>query len=434
MQPMKKIFRGMLLSASALAFTAAPETLPQVLAQTTTATPAAAPTSTPVAADAQQCNAAERDALYKVFYESAGSKTKPATPEQKETAYNTAKQYLEKYNVPGCTDESNVIPYIKEKWIPAYEKGKEAAKKAGEQKRFNDAVAAGNAAEVFAAGKILIADYPDDAANTSILMFMADNGYVQANKKVDTFNSETVAAAKSAIERINAGKLPEGNSWNPYKSKEDALAWLNYNIGYIDQYRLQNKKDAAPYFYQATKFTSPDISPLHIPYVAIGDWYLDQYTKAAEEYNAKKDDATVSEDEKNRLAGTWKAYADRAMEAYGLAFAKAKANATIKPEVSKGINDTLTEIYKVRNKGETTGLNAFVSTLGSKPLTDPATPITPIIETPAATATPTGTAATTVTPTTTTGTGTTSAAAKPANTSATAKPTPETKPTPKKNN
>lgn len=431
---MKKVFRTMFLSASALAFTAAPGTVTQILAQDAGTTPVATP------AAAQQCNTVERDKLYNETFLT----NYKGTAEQKKTAYNAAKEYVQKYNAPNCTDNADVIKYFlgdasdpkKLGWIAKEEARTAGVAKEAKQKRFNDAVAAGNAAEVFAAGKILLADYPtDDATNTSIMMYMADNGYIQANKKVDTFNSETVATAKAAIERINAGKLPENNNWSPYKSKDDALAWLNYNIGYIDQYRLQNKKDAAPYFYQATKFTSQDISPLHIPYLSIGDWYLDQYTKAAEEYNAKKDDATVSEDEKNRLAGTWKAYADRAMEAYGLAYAKAKANAKLKPEVSKGINDTLKEIYKVRHSGEVTGLDAYVASLSSKPLTDPTTPVTPIVEaTPAAAgATTTNGATSTATPTTASGT-----TVKPVTTSTTSaaatKPTPETKPTPKKNN
>jgi hypothetical protein len=454
MQPMKIIIKGMLLSASALAFVAIPA-MTTGFAQTTT---------TPAAGAAQQCNTAERDKLYKDSF-LANYK---GTEEQKKIAYNAAKEYVQKYNAPNCTDDDPALKYFvgdssdptKKGWIAKYELGLKDKDKQVKVDRFNKAVQAADAAEVFAAGKVLLAEYPEDPTNTSIMMFMADNGFIQANKKVDTFNADTVTTAKSAMDRINAGKVPEGNNWAPYKSKEDALAWLNYNIAYIDQYRLQNKKDAAPYFYQATKFTSPDITPSHVPYLSIGDWYLDEYTKAAEEYNAKKDSADVTEDEKNRLAGTWKAYADRAMEAYGLAYAKAKANTKLKPEVQKGINDTLTQIYKVRHNNETTGLDAYVSSLSSKPLTDPTTPVTPIVEaTPTTTGTTTSTSTDSKTALTTTPsaggttkpattpsatTGTTAKPAtgtKPATTSGTTakpattpKPTPETKPTPKKNN
>ncbi len=441
MQPMKNTIKGMLLSASALAFIAAPVMTTKSFAQTTT-TPAA---TTPAAA--QQCPTAERDKLYNDGF-LANYK---GTEDQKKIAYDAAKEYVQKYNAPTCTDNAEQIKYFagdpsdsaKIGWIKKEELRRARVAQEAKQKRFNDAVAAHNGAEVFAAGKVLLADYPDDPANTQIMMFMADEGFIQASKKVDTFNADGVDAAKKAIDRINAGKVPEGNNWAPYKSKDDALAWLNYNIGYIDQFRLQNKKDAATYFYQATKFDSPDIKPSHVPYLAIGDWYLDQYTAAAEEYNKKKDDPTVSEDEKNRLAGTWKAYADRAMEAYGIAYAKAKANPKTKPEVTKGINDTLSQIYKVRHSNEVTGLEAYVSSLGSKPLTDPATPVTPVVE--AAPATTTGTTGTTGTATTTdikTATTTTPAAAvtttKPATATkpaAVVKPTPAAvvKPTPKKN-
>ena len=427
---MKNTVKGMLLSASALAFIAAPVMTTASFAQTT-ATPAAS------SAAAQQCPTAERDKLYN---EGFLAKYK-GTDAQKEEAYQAANEYVQKYNAPNCTDNADQIKYFagdpadpnKKGWIAKYEGIKVGQLKDAKVKRFNDAVGAHNGAEVFAAGKVLLADYPDDPANTQIMLFMADEGFIQASsKKVDTFNADGVAIAKSAMERINAGKAPEGNNWAPFKSKDDALAWLNYDIGYINQFRLQSKKDAAPYFYQATKFTSPDL-PSHVPYLAIGDWYLDQYTAAAEEYNKKKDDTTVSEDEKNRLAGTWKAYADRAMEAYGIAYAKAKANPKLKPEVAKGINDTLSQIYKVRHNNEVTGLEAYVSSLSSKPLTDPATPVTPVVE--ATPATTTGTTTTTTTTDTKTATTTTPAAtvttAKPA---AATKPAAVVKPTPKKNN
>ena len=421
MQAMKNTIKGMLLSASALAFIAAPVATTTSFAQTTT-TPAAATGGT------QQCNTAERDKLYNdVFLTNY-----KGTDDQRKMAYDAAKEYVQKYNAPNCTDNADQIKYFagdpndttKEGWIKKEEKRRGVVLQTAKQKRFNDAVGAHNSAEVFAAGKVLLADYPDDPANTQIMLFMADEGFIQASKKVDTFNADTVDIAKKAMERVNAGKTPDGNNWAPFKSKDDALAWLNYDLGYINQYRLQNKKDAVPYFYQATKFTSPDISPSHVPYLAIGDWYLEQYTAAADEYNKKKDDATVSEDEKNRLAGTWKAYADRAMEAYGIAYAKAKANSKIKLDVAKGINDTLSQIYKVRHNNETTGLDAYVSSLSSKPLTDPTTPITPVVEATPATTTTTGT----TTSTTTTTESKTATTGTPAATVTTAKPATGTKP------
>ncbi|MEP6924688.1 MAG: hypothetical protein ABI954_09505 [Pyrinomonadaceae bacterium] len=419
---MKKIINGILLSTSALVFAAVP-----LFAQTTTT-----PTTTASPAAAQACNTAERDKLYKdVFL--ANYK---GTEDQKKVAYDAAKEYVQKYNAPNCTDNADIIVYFlgdpndptKKGWIKKEEERREQVIKEAKIKRFNDAVAAGNAAEVFAAGKVLLTDYPNDTTNTSIMMFMVDNGFIQANKKVDTFNSETVTTAKATIERINAGKVPDANNWAPYKSKEDALAWLNYDLGYIHQFRMQNKKDAAPYFYQTTKFNSPDIAPSPVPYRAIGDWYLDQYTKAAEEYNAKKDDATVSEEDKNKLAGTWKAYADRAMEAYGYAYTKAKANPKT-PEVAKEINDTLTQIYKLRHSGEATGLDAYVSGLSAKPITDPSTPVTPVVE-----ATPTTATASIAATSGDSSTPTKTATSTPAKASdSTTKPaTPTKKPAPKK--
>ena len=366
---MKKIFYGMLLSASALAFVAAPATTP-VFAQDT-----AAATCTD-----------EADKLYNERFLPNYKKENPL--DKQKIAFEAAQEYLQKYS--NCTERANIITYLN-KWVVGYKERVAAAEGQARIEKFNVCYKSDDMACIISAGKELMAD-DNKADDLTIVMLIADKGFVQtSSKKVDSFNADTVNYAKQAIDQINSGKTPAENNWNPYKNKEDALAWLNYTLGYIHQYKMKDMKTGVNYFYNVTKYNTTEAAASYFPYRSIGDFYLDQYTKAAEEYNTKKDDPNLSEDEKNRLAGMWKAYADRALDAYARAYDKAKKNPKTKPQTVTDIQNTLTEIYKLRNKGQTTGWEAYVSTTTAKPFVDPTTEVTPVIEqdtTTASTGTP----------------------------------------------
>lgn len=417
MQPMRRLIKGALLSASALAFVAAPGFSTVVFAQDAAASPAAT----------AQCNVEERDKLYNEKFFPNYSLTK-ATPEQQATAYTAGKEYVEKFK--NC-DNQPQIDFIT-KWIPKYEKLEADRKFSAIATEFDTKFKAKDTAGVLSTGKQLLAVQPD---NVNVYLYIVDSGFEQSRNKVNTYNSDTISYAKQAIEKINAGKAPSDNNWQPFKDKDEALAWMNYAISSVTFNGLSQKKDAAPYAYKAVQFNST-IKNSYLPYLFIAEMYLDEYTKAAAEYNSNKDKPTteVSDEKKNELAGLYKAYAERAMEAYAKAYNVAKAEK--KDPVAKELYTTLTQFYKLRNNGAETGLDAYAQAQAAKPLTDPATPVKPIIE-----ATPT-TATTTSSVTTSSSTTDAAATAKPAATTtpaATAKPagngtaaTTATKPAPKK--
>lgn len=420
MQPMKRMIQGMLLSASALAFVAAPATLTPVFAQDTAATPAAG-----------QCNLEERDKLYNDKFYPNYSLTK-ATAQQQEIAYQAAKEYVAKF--PNCENQPQ-IDFIN-KWIPKYEELVKSRKFEALANSFNEKVKAKDTAGVFTTGKEVLAVRPD---YMNVNLYIVDAGYQSAQKKVNTYNAETVALAKQLINDINNGKTPPDNNWSPFTSKDETLAWMNYTVGFVTH--NTNKKEAAPYFYKTVQLNSP-LKNSYFPYLFIAEMYLDEYTKAAKDYETQKESTDVELVKK--LIGTYKAYADRAIEAYAKAYTVAKAEK--KDDVAKAIYDgELTQFYKLRHDGQTTGMTEFVAAQASKSLTDPTTPVTPVIETTPTTAT-TPAASTTITASTkTTDTaapsktastnGVKTAAANGAKTTtATAKPAAAKKPVAKKRN
>jgi hypothetical protein len=359
---MRKMIQGMLLSASALAFVVAPATITPVFAQdTAAATPAAG-----------QCDVAERDKLYnEKFYTNYSSKL---PLEQQKIAYEAGKEYVAKYS--NCGDNKAQVDFING-WIPKYVEREKNARFAEKAEAFNAALKNKNTADVFRIGKEIIAERPDFM---SVNLYIVDAGYQSAQKKVTTYNAETAALAKQLINEINSGKAPAENNWAPFKDKEDTLAWLNYTAGFIAH--STNKKEAAPYFYKTVQYNSP-LKSSYFPYLFIAEMYLEEYTKAAQEFEKNKENTDLELVKK--LSGTYKAYADRAMEAYAKAYNVAKAEK--KDDVAKAIYDNeLTQFYKLRNNGETKGLTEFVAAQSSKTLTDPATPVTPVVETTPSTA------------------------------------------------
>lgn len=356
---MKKIFQTLLLSGSALAFVVAPAT--NVFAQD---------------AAAQQCTSPEKTALYEEQF----LKNYKGTDEQRATAYTAAKDYVQKYGSCAGSGDADITKYL-QNWIPKYEAILKAKEGEAAAKEVNDAIVTKDTGKLFTAGKNYLAKNPDEVG---VMLYMADSGFAQANKKVDTYNTDTVAYAKQAIQKIEGGKTPTSGKWDPFKDKDEALAWMNYTIGYINGFRQQNMREAAPYFYKAAQYNS-SIKTSHVPYAAIGQMYLDDYTKQAADYKTKYEAAPDTPEAKTAL-GMIKATADRAMDAFARAYSYAKANNKLPADVSKDLYETLTQFYKYRHNDQTTGMDAYVASVANSPLPDPTSTITPVVETtPAAT-------------------------------------------------
>ncbi|MGC2235663.1 MAG: hypothetical protein WA584_05855 [Pyrinomonadaceae bacterium] len=343
--------------------------------------------------------------------------------------------FLAKYGA--CEDAKAVADFIKAK-MPEL---KEWVKTTGLYTRFNTSIKDGknlNADEAYSSGKEIMAIKPDLAFDIDIVL--ASVGYENSIKTppVDKYNGEAISYAKKAISDIEAGKT-SGN-WgalsqslvikdaqgkvDQVKSKQNALGWLNYMVGSIMYYNQKSTKDALPYFYQATKFESPIKSKPDV-YRAIGAWYLDEILRMNKEREAKlAANENKDNDETLAMLALIKGYAERGSDAYARAsnLAASSTDAAYK----KSLTDKLQALYKIRFD-KTDGIPTYVSTVMSKPMPDPSTPVEPVKEETPATTTST-TSSTTTTPSTTPTSTTTKPATTPTNT--TTKPTDTTvKPT-----
>jgi len=90
-----------------------------------------------------------------------------------------------------------------------------------------------------------------------------------------------------------------------YKSKEDAIAWMNLTIGTIYQLGKKDKVSAQPYLYAATQApANSDVAKNPNPYEFIGGHYFDQLDALVAEYKvllAKQDAPGITEDDLKAL-------------------------------------------------------------------------------------------------------------------------------------
>jgi hypothetical protein len=351
------------------------------------------------------------------------------------TAIDASKQFIEKCaSIEAWKDPAAFVQKNLPNWEKKYNFGIAA-------QTFNKVTADAknvNADEAFAAGRTLV--QLDPSLTTSVAIVLASVGFDQsaAATPVDKYNNDAVNFARQAIQKIEGGENLKQWGANAYtfKSKEETLSWLNYYVGYILYNRQNQKKEALPYLYKSTQFNvGAKSSP--VVYQMIGDFYKtefnridDERTKLAEEAKAlANDDPKKKElaDKVSELLALQKGYAERMLDAY----ARARNSAPASDQAYKdGLYNTMKVLYEVRFDKKD-GLDAYLSSIASKPMPDPTSAVTPVAApatTPTTSTTTPATLPTVTAPTTKPANGTTATTAKTSSTTATtsgttAKPT-----------
>jgi hypothetical protein len=351
-----------------------------------------AQTQTAAAAPAQgQCTDESKAAWYADF-------TKFRTTEAAK-AYDAGKKYL-----AACPTEEGQIPAYLKKWVAAYEK--EARKL-----KLNDLfLRERKYAEAMTLAKELLADEPE---NLTALIDLGYGGYVVAvTTKSETGNTDAANYTRKAIQAIESGKAPE--NWAPFKTKDDALGYLYYSLGYLE--RNTNQTNALANFIKAAQFDS-EIKKNPQTYVFISASYEAEYAKQSTDYERLYKGKDETPESKLAVANI-NQLVDRIIDSLARAVAAAGTDAA--GQQAKALWLTrLTELYKFRNNGSEAGLHEMIAGVLAKPIPPVPTPLTTL---PAAPATSTTTPAT---GSNLAGSSTTAppATAKPAATSTTKTPT-----------
>lgn len=405
----------------------------------------------------------ECEAIYQKFLK---DRKGPEIP-QFEAAVASGKEYLEKCGK--LEGQEEVLKYVTAQ-VPKVEAALSA--KIDERdiyKPFNESVPKKDWATAFRTGKLVIGKNPDDV---DVPLVLASIGFdlSVANPPVDTFNNDAINMAKTALQKMEQGKGSGTGNFGAfvytYKTKDcadgktNATGWMNYTIGNIMFTRMNQKKEALPYFYKATQVGCDTKDRIANVYRTIGSWYVDEFKRLEGDKNAayealtklKTDDPGFADAEKKYkdLVALQKGYMERVMDAYARAYnAAVKAKET--PAFSNGLLNRAKEFYTFRN-GKPEGFDAWLAGVNGKPFADPTVAVTPIVEAESTTAPTAMTTATdsgnnstaadtrprtapataTKTATTTTTTNGTKAATTTTATTKTTKKAPAKKPAPKK--
>ena len=306
------------------------------------------------------------------------------------SAISLSKQFLEKYGACESTKEFSTyltaaVPKL-EKRLADYLAGIEKNKMID---RFNTGIKGKNWDEVYAAGKDLLAKYPDEFRVVEVVMGSIGLDETQKSPRVTKWNDETIRYAKASIADLEAGKLKDfGVKPFIYLNKDDAIAWMNYTIGYILTYDKNNKKEAAPFLYKAAQASASETRNDPVVYQAIGVYYFDTAKVLIKEYKDLVDSqkATDTDEVKQQKVDAIKAKGgmlngtvERALDAYSRAWALAKSTTPAEKTYRDGLYKTISDLYNVRFE-KLDGLEAWVKAVPAKPMPDPTSAVTPVID------------------------------------------------------
>lgn len=314
------------------------------------------PTGGGSSAQAQESAGGAAGKLYEDFL--AKRQTEP------DAAYQLAKEIVEKY--PNF--DTTIVPYLKDKWIPAYLKSVELGKKDNLRKLFADK----KYQEAFTLGKEIIASEPDDLSTLLSLSYIGVNLSQSGN---NSFNTEAMGYSKKALEAVEAGKVPENvTGFN----KDQVVGQLNIALGRFSL-KANAFEDAVKYFMRAVE---KDMASRQDPatYFFIGQAYVGLYEPVAEKLKVFVGQPET--DESRVLQSRLDQISDVMIDT----FARTVAYSGTDPkhaQVKNIANEQLTVLYKARHEEKTDGLSELIASVTSKPL-----PVLPPPAPPSATPTP----------------------------------------------
>ncbi len=280
--------------------------------------------------------------------------------EHQDVAYEAAKEY-----VKVCPADDSPYATAVKKFIAKYDEANAKGKLGAD---FKTAIDKRNYKDIVSIGNQYVAV---DKDNSTAYLWIGVAGLSDAS-----LVNDAAPAAKKAIELVEGGK-----SFEPYKSKELALAAMNELLA--RSVLKTAPADAIPSLIKAAKYDSKNWQL----YAELAEAYAGPRAKLTKDYQAAQGPNQTETDASKLVLLNLNEVIDRQIDAT----ARAAALAT-DPAVKKALMESLTDDYKFR-KGSEAGLTDYVAQILSKPLPEPPTPITQL-PTPTPTPTPGTSAAT----------------------------------------
>ena len=267
-------------------------------------------------------------------------------------AYQAAKDYMARYN----KEDDQYTRYLKQ-WISAFEKDER------QDTLLRSIYGEKNYAAGFGLAKQVLTDDPEDV---KALIALGYGGYLATtNARNETFNAESVRYAQKAIQLLESGKTPD--AWEPFKSREDAVASLNYAIGFID---LKPRPEEAITRFLRVIGIDSELRKTPSPYVLLaGAYEKGPYQKLSADYSKRFANQPESTEGKAALDSIYKVV-DRIVDAYARAIALAGNNSQYQASKTEWTKQ-VTTLYKFRHENSDAGLSAFIAGVLATPMPQP---------------------------------------------------------------
>jgi len=308
-------------------------------------------------------------------------------------AVDSAKQFLEKYGT--CEVAKQNADWIKAnvgKWDARLAGMKTDAVRGPILKRFDDSVKAKSWDPAYAAVDEFMTKFPNDPYTIHVTVPLAWIGYQEAQKSNYKYDANALKYAKLSLDMLRAGNLTPktGGTYGTFEytcaSKDECISFLTYAEGFITYYGENNKQAALPYYYEVSKLPGSFKNNPAV-YATIGDYYYESVKKQADQVKAKiadqkdtdPDDVKAKKEADIKAAiGMLNGYTERAMDAYSRAYSLAKADPKGADYAAK-VYKTLQTLYTVRFQKQD-GIDAWIASAVTKPLPDPTSTVTPVVD------------------------------------------------------
>ncbi len=318
-------------------------------------------------------------------------------PDKMQLALDAGKVFLEKYGA--CEDLKQQTDYIKP-WVPRLETNIPIRRKEIILERlfarFDDSIKAKNTTQIYAVGREILAA---DPGNPNVIMVMGGAGFVDAAKEKATNVDDAIRYAKTALDfaKNPTTKFPKkradgaetAGAFDFEYSRKEAVDQMTYILGYLQFYANKDKKSGLPYYFELTQ-TSDRFKADPTIYAAIGSYYTDEAQRIGKEITpliTKLNDPATPDEEKIELdkqikakEAVYKAYEERTLDAFGRAYKVAKNTTPAEKKYRDDLYAAIQAIYKSRFPDTTSSVDAWLSTATAKPMPNPLSEVTPVVE------------------------------------------------------
>jgi hypothetical protein len=266
----------------------------------------------------------------------------------KKLAYQIGKDYLQRYG----KDKDRYATYVRD-WMAGYEFDERP------HELWRVSYTDRNFVEAFKLGKQVLTEQPDLLDS---LIALGNAGYIAASARNNTYDKEAIGYASRAIQLIEAGKIPE--NWEPYKGKDEALAYLYSTVGILELKPTPN--EAVEPLFKSTQFES-ELKKLPSTYYYLAQAYqAGPYKKLSDDYQTHFAGKPETPESKQLLEKLDQVI-DLMIDAYARAVALAGNDAQNAQNKATWMS-TLTTFYKFRHQNSDAGLTELIAGVVAKPL------------------------------------------------------------------